>query len=204
MKSNRKELLQITFLCFITHTFFKILYTLYGVLLSELIGFNKYTISIKGNIMGCVPNNWMKVTVVFSMIFYTIFTIYLSFFLVKKGMQTSNRIKILVGSLFLYPLVDHVKKFIYYKIIDPFFILKNRTNLEKMKLPFFGDLYNLGVFHIIESLFYLCLLTFGIWYLWRNVWDKNLKIRFLQIGIISMIVGIYFFYSLVKIYKLFI
>jgi hypothetical protein len=204
MKTNQKELLQIAFFCFITDSFFRILFVLYGIFLSTIIGFQDYKISLKGELSGCVPNNWMKVTVTFSMLFYILFLTYLSYFLVKKGKETSNRLVIVIGSLFLYPIINSVGKSIYYKIRDPFFIVKNEVNLEKIKLALFGDLYNLWIYHFIESLFYLSIAVFGIWYLWNKIWDKDLRVKFLRVGILSIIAGRFFFIYLGKFYLAFI
>jgi hypothetical protein len=177
---------------------------LYGIFLSTIIGFQDYKISLKGELAGCVPNNWMKVTVTFSMLFYILFLTYLSYFLVKKGKETSNRLVIVIGSLFLYPIINSVGKSIYYKIRDPFFIVKNEVNLEKIKLALFGDLYNLWIYHFIESLFYLSIAVFGIWYLWNKIWDKDLRVKFLRVGILSIIAGRFFFIYLGKFYLAFI
>lgn len=146
----------------------------------------------------------MTVTVFFSVFFYFLFLTYLSFFLVKRGKKLSNRLLIIIGSLFMYPIVNSSLRFIYFNIKEPFFHFKNKAQLLKIEISLFKNLYNFRLFNFIECILFI---SISLWLgniIVTKYWDKDLRIKFLTWGLCSIIIGSFIIDLLGKFYTEFI
>jgi hypothetical protein len=189
MKTNQKELLQIAFFCFLSGPFFKTLFTLYGIVLYVIMGFHDYHIAIDGSLLGCIPNNWMKVVTTFGILFYFLFMTVFAFLLVKKGEKLSDKLIIIVGSLFMYPIINASIRFIYFNFKDPLFHFKSKHQFEKIRVSLFENLHNLRVFNFVESVLFVIISLIISYVIVKKYWDKNLRILFITVGLFAVIMG---------------
>jgi hypothetical protein len=196
MKTNTKELLQIAFFCFIAESFFEIFSTFYKIGIYKIIGFE--TEVIYGGFNGCMANDWKKVIFYFGTFLFYLILAFLSLRLSKNGYLSGSNFGIIVGTFCLFPIFHISFKFILLHIKDPFYLLISKGHFQKITMPLFGNLYNYRVAVFIEFTTYI-ILSFVIgWLLFTKYWNKSLKYKFLFIGLIASISGIYFWGFIVR------
>jgi hypothetical protein len=196
MKTNQRELLQVVFFCFIAESFFEILSTFYKIGIYKIIGFETDTI-IYG-FSGCMANDWKKVVIFFgTFLFYLILT-FLSSRLSKNGYLRGNNFLIIVGTFCLFPIFHQATKFIFVNIKHPFYLFVSNDFFQKTAMPLFGNLYNYRVASFIKFTILVILSLVISWLLLTKYWNKSLKYKFLSIGSIASISGIYFWFFIVR------
>ena len=192
MKFIDKTLYQIIFFCFIAQSLSKISFLTIGVITYEAIGFDDYKISRQG-LLGCLPLDWKMVFIFFWGIVYSYALLFASYSFSKKGFEKQKTIMILIGSLFFFPLFDSLLQTII-SWHNPLWFLSKENDFSSKLLPIFGNLYNLKVAQFISwTIKDLVTILVGF-VIVSKFWNKELRIKFLLVGSISAIAGIYFWY----------
>lgn len=158
----------------------------------EAIGFDDYKISRQG-LLGCLPIDWKMVFIFFWGIVYSYSLLLASYSFSKKGFETQITIFILIGALFFFPLFKSILQTII-SWHNPLWFLSKKVEFSGKLLPVFGNLYNLKIAQFISWTIKDLVTIFVGFIIIFKFWNKELRLKFLLVGSISAIAGMYFWY----------
>lgn len=194
MKFIDKTLYQIIIICFIAESLSKISFLVITSITYKAIGFDDYKIS-QQSLLGCLPINWKMEFMFFWGVVYIYSLLIASYSFSKKGFETQEKKIIFIGALFFFPLFESILQtiIVWY---NPLWFLSKKGEFSAKLLPIFGNLYNLKIAQFISWTIKNLATVFVGFAIVFKFWNKELRLKFLLVGSISAIAGVYFWYYL--------